>query len=255
MVGQTPAGALKNPRKLAVQFMYAFVTDDEGVKVFDLADPINPKPLPEATIPLADAHGPLRGAHLPLRGRRSGRTCHHRHQESRRAEAAREVHRERRVERHAGDSNRRNQRLDVRPRGRRKKWLPRAAADLAGKRSGLHGFQPAAQPEADRQLSDEGPAVAISRGLDRDRVVDETGDQTVVFGRRGSRPFNEKEFASFLRHADGEFFRVEDVTNQDGQLQTNSGKVLVPTEKFQSEKPKPIQLPSRERLERRPASE
>ena len=32
-----------------------------------------------------------------------------------------------------------------------------------------------------------GEAQAISRGLDRDRVTDETGQQTVVFGRRGAR--------------------------------------------------------------------
>ena len=30
------------------------------------------------------------------------------------------------------------------------------------------------------------------------RVVDESGNQTVVFGRRGSRPFNEAEFAEFI---------------------------------------------------------
>ena len=65
-------------------------------------------------------------------------------------------------------------------------------------------------------------ANCIGRGLDRDRVVDETGAQTVVFGRRGSRPFNLDEMLPFLRHGDvdgdgkdghrtGPWYRVEDV--------------------------------------------
>jgi hypothetical protein len=37
----------------------------------------------------------------------------------------------------------------------------------------------------------------VSRGLDRDRVVDETGNQTVVFGRRGARPFTLEEMQKF----------------------------------------------------------
>jgi len=37
------------------------------------------------------------------------------------------------------------------------------------------------------------PALAISRGIDRDRAVDETGNQLAVFGRRGARPFNREE--------------------------------------------------------------
>ena len=56
--------------------------------------------------------------------------------------------------------------------------------------------------------------LAVSRGLDRDRVVDETGNQTVVFGRRGSRPFHVDEMQAFIRHKDGDTFRVEDVVTK-----------------------------------------
>jgi len=38
-----------------------------------------------------------------------------------------------------------------------------------------------------------GPAVGLSKGLDRDRAVDESGNQVAVFGRRGARPFNAEE--------------------------------------------------------------
>jgi len=37
--------------------------------------------------------------------------------------------------------------------------------------------------------------------LERDRVVDETGGQTVVFGRRGSRPFHLDEMERFYRRS------------------------------------------------------
>ena len=52
----TAASALKNPRAVAIQFQYAFVTDDEGLKIFSLADPDHPAPISGARVPLADAH-------------------------------------------------------------------------------------------------------------------------------------------------------------------------------------------------------
>jgi hypothetical protein len=33
----------------------------------------------------------------------------------------------------------------------------------------------------------------LSEGLDRDRAVDESGNQLAVFGRKGARPFNLEE--------------------------------------------------------------
>jgi hypothetical protein len=38
-----------------------------------------------------------------------------------------------------------------------------------------------------------GIALAMSKGLDRDRAVDESGNQVSVFGRLGSRPFTLEE--------------------------------------------------------------
>ncbi|MGZ5538122.1 MAG: hypothetical protein ACXWG0_06305, partial [Chthoniobacterales bacterium] len=83
-----------------------------------------------------------------------------------------------------------------------------------------------------------GEAIAVGRGLDRDRIVDETGGQTVVFGRRGSRPFHLDEMARFYRTGDfidakdfgsrGELYRVEDVRTRDGKLMTRSGTELLP---------------------------
>ena len=47
------------------------------------------------------------------------------------------------------------------------------------------------------------------KGIDRDRAVDETGNQLAVFGRRGSRPLNLTEMQSlYLRK--GELYTVTD---------------------------------------------
>jgi hypothetical protein len=53
------------------------------------------------------------------------------------------------------------------------------------------------------------PALAISKGMDRDRAVDESGNQLSVFGRRGGRPLNGEEMRRmYLRN--GELYTVTD---------------------------------------------
>jgi len=52
-----------------------------------------------------------------------------------------------------------------------------------------------------------GEALIVSKGVDRDRAVDEDGNQLSVFGRRGARPFNHEEAARlYLRN--GELYTV-----------------------------------------------
>ena len=70
----------------------------------------------------------------------------------------------------------------------------------------FYGFSPEPKPEwiASRRLDQ--PALALSRGLDRDRAVDETGEQIAVFGRIGSRPFNEEEMRRFYVDESGPWF-------------------------------------------------
>jgi hypothetical protein len=50
-------------------------------------------------------------------------------------------------------------------------------------------------------------ALVISEGIDRDRAVDESGNQLAVFGRRGARPFNKADMERlYLR--DGQVYTV-----------------------------------------------
>jgi hypothetical protein len=105
---------------------------------------------------------------------------------------------------------------------------------------GAQGFSPRPNPKLIATYHTKGEAICVSRGLERDRVVDETAGQTVVFGRRGSRPFHLDEMERFYRRSTfaegkdvdltrkGELYRVEDVTLSGGVLKTQSGALLTP---------------------------
>ncbi len=61
-----------------------------------------------------------------------------------------------------------------------------------------YGFSPRPTPKLIATYRTAGPALAISRGIDRDRAVDESGNQLAVFGRRGARPLNRTEAEKLL---------------------------------------------------------
>jgi hypothetical protein len=56
-----------------------------------------------------------------------------------------------------------------------------------------YGFSPEPKPELIAWYKTKSPARSLSKGLDRDRGVDESGNQIAVFGRIGSRPFTLSE--------------------------------------------------------------
>ena len=55
----------------------------------------------------------------------------------------------------------------------------------------------------------KGKALAISKGVDRDRAVDESGNQIAVFGRVGARPLNLDEQRRMYMH-NGKLWTVTD---------------------------------------------
>lgn len=74
------------------------------------------------------------------------------------------------------------------------------------------GFSPRPQPVLIATYKTKGEALSISKGLDRDRAVDESGNQLAVFGRRGARPFDFLDVMKLLRtnNGTGDFFTVSD---------------------------------------------
>ncbi|HND63101.1 MAG TPA: hypothetical protein PLB90_16600, partial [Opitutaceae bacterium] len=256
VAGRSPAGALRDPRKLAVQFQFAFVTDADGLKVFDLTDPVNPRPLPEATVALKDAQGfsAARTYAYVANGAEGLAIVDIKHPAAPRlvqmfnADGA--LNDTRAVQIGAINASMYGLVADGRNGLRVLQLISPENVP------GFMGFSPPPNPKLIATYPTETPAVAVARGLDRDRVVDETGNQTVVFGRRGSRPFHEDEMNQFLRHdgGKGELFRVEDAQVKNGQLTTKGGTALRPTETFRGDPPQTVVPVHRDRLERRPPS-
>ncbi|HKT46898.1 MAG TPA: hypothetical protein VJP87_05175, partial [Candidatus Acidoferrales bacterium] len=73
------------------------------------------------------------------------------------------------------------------------------------------GFSPRPLPKLIATARTRGPALAISKGIDRDRAVDESGNQLAVFGRRGARPLNQAEMRALYVHPrTNQFYSVTD---------------------------------------------
>jgi hypothetical protein len=79
----------------------------------------------------------------------------------------------------------------------------------------FYGFSPRPVPQLIAWARTPSSAFAVAKGLDRDRAVDETGGQIAVFGRLGSRPFTRAEMERLFINSRGSPYRVSD----DGTMQ------------------------------------
>jgi hypothetical protein len=225
-VGELADGFLRNPRAVSVQFRYAFVTDDDGLKIVSLADPEKPRAIPRAVVPLHHAHklyvartyayvanGPEGLAIIDVENPERPRLDQMFNADG----ALNDTHAVQigsvAASMYALVADGRNG-LRV---------LQMISPDTV---EGAAGFTPRPAPRLIASYPTKEPMLAVSRGLDRDRVVDETGGQTVVFGRRGSRPFHLEEMNRFLLHRDGSVLRVNDVVMKGGELRTRAGAAL-----------------------------
>ena len=73
----------------------------------------------------------------------------------------------------------------------------------------FYGFSPEPRPALIAHYRTASPALALSRGLERDRGVDETGGQVAVFGRLGARPLSLEEMRRLFLDSLGEPWFVE----------------------------------------------
>jgi len=80
----------------------------------------------------------------------------------------------------------------------------------------FYGFSPPPKPELIAWARTASPALALSKGLDRDRAVDETGHQIAIFGRVGGRPFTREEMERFFLDSNGRMFTVSDAVTKEG---------------------------------------
>jgi hypothetical protein len=194
------APELREPRGIAIQFHYAFVVDRDGLKVLDVAALDHPRMVPKAVVTLADA----RNIYV-------ARTYAY-VADGREGVAIVDVEKPEQPEldqMFTGDGKI-NDAQDIRIG----MVDASAFAFLADGRNGLrvlqilspedspnsYGFSPRPKPKLIATYRTSGPALAVSKGIDRDRAVDESGNQIAVFGRRGARPFNREEASRLFMH-------------------------------------------------------
>ena len=242
---------LNHPRAIGVQFRYAFVTDDEGFKVLDVTEPTKPRLIPGAFVPLKQAQrfylartyayvadGADGLAFIDISNPEQPKL-------ERLYNADGKLNDTRAVQ--IGSVNASEFALVADG----KNGLQILQLISPENVPGAMGFSPAPNPKLIATYPTKSPAVAVGRGLDRDRVVDESGNQTVVFGRKGSRPFNLAEMKK-IYECNGEPYTVENVFTRDGKLVTRSGEKVIPPIEYLPEKSEPDLPPiDNERLIRR----
>jgi hypothetical protein len=81
----------------------------------------------------------------------------------------------------------------------------------------FYGFSPEPKPQVVAWRKTKTAALSVSRPLERDRGVDETGGQVAVFGRIGSRPLNLEEQRKMFLKPNGSPWTVVDNPPQTGQ--------------------------------------
>jgi hypothetical protein len=86
----------------------------------------------------------------------------------------------------------------------------------------FYGYAADPVPQLVARYPTKRPAQALSRGLERDRAVDETGHQIAVLGRVGSRPFNAAEMRKLYLDADGKPWTVDDHVDGPRGIQSPS---------------------------------
>jgi hypothetical protein len=198
---------LVDPQGVAVQFRYAFVVDKQGLKVLDTTSLAQPKMVPGALAPLDDARNVyVARTYAYVAGGKQGLVIvdveHAEHPK---------------VDQVYNAKGEINDLRDV----KLSMTAASAFAYLADGHNGMRiiqlfapednpnylGFSPKPTPKLIATYHTKGPALAVSKGIDRDRAVDEDGNQVAVFNRRGSRPFNRKE-AERLYMRDGKLYTV-----------------------------------------------
>ncbi len=204
------APALNDPRGIAVQFRYAFVVDREGVKVLDVTDLAEPKPVAGARVSLEDARNVyVARTYAYVSAGKQGLAII----DVEKPDAPK-------LDQLFTADGQLNDVNDVKIG----MVAGSAFAFVADGKNGLRvlqivspwddpshfsGFSPRPTPKLIATARTRGPALAISKGIDRDRAVDESGNQLAVFGRRGARPLNRAEAQGLYLH-DGHMYAVTD---------------------------------------------
>ncbi len=207
IVAEIGTPVLDDPQGVAIQFRYAFIVDRAGLKVFDVTHLDHPAPLAGAQLPIDDARNIyVARTYAYVSAGKNGIAIVNVEQPE-----------QPKLTQMFNAGGVLNDVRDIKIGMVSSEQFAFIADGKNGMRvvelfgpktqPNFYGFSPQPMPKliATRKMS--GEAIAISKGVDRDRAVDEDGNQLSVFGRRGARPFNHEEAARlYLRN--GELYTV-----------------------------------------------
>jgi hypothetical protein len=206
-------------RSTALQFRYLFAIDGAGLKVVDVTHPERPRMIAGAAVPLQDAHrvyvartyayvaaGPeglvIVDVENPERP-----SVYMRYTADGQLDDARDVV--------VGSTNASTFAYVADGRN----GLKVIQLTSPDSQPNLYGFTPAPKPELIAWKQTEWPALSLSKGIDRDRAVDETGHQMAVFGRLGSRPFTLEEMQELYLDDAGDPWYVTDQVRLEDRVE------------------------------------
>ncbi|HEX8340554.1 MAG TPA: hypothetical protein VF624_06555 [Tepidisphaeraceae bacterium] len=242
LLGTPGLSGLKNARKIAFQFRYGFVVDDEGLKVIDVTFPENPQLVTSASLAIADARDVYisRTYAYVAAGREGVKIVD---VERPTEPKVVKTFSEGLVDSHAVRVAMTNASIYayVADGVGGLKVLQLTSSDERDGASTFLGFSPMPNPRLIASYPTKGPALSLSEGLDRDRAVDEAGQQLSVFGRRGSRPFNLTEMRRMYLRTEGDKQQLYTVSN------------VPKTEPLEPEKPAAATQPAAPAAPARPA--
>ena len=202
--------AIDDGRASALQFRYLFVTDREGLRVVDVTDTESPRLLQDALVPMQDAQRVyVARTYVYVAAASQGLAIVDAWKAS-----------EPKLVRFFDAGGRIRDTRDVVVASTNASLFAYLADGEAGLKvvqltspelqPNFYGFSPMPNPALIASYPTRSAALSLSKGLDRDRGVDETGEQIAVFGRRGSRPLNHEEMRNLYLDDEGNPWYVED---------------------------------------------
>jgi len=195
--------ALNKPKASALQFRYLFVVDADGLKTIDVTNPALPR-VASNTIAIRDAHRVyVARTYAYVAAGAEGLVI----VDVERPEVMREY------QRFNAKGQLRDSR-DVIVASTNASLFAYVADGVGGlkvlqltspeSQPKFYGFSPEPKPQLIANYPTSKAALSLSKGLDRDRGVDESGNQIAVFGRRGSRPLNLVEMRKLFLDESGQ---------------------------------------------------
>ncbi|UXC93501.1 MULTISPECIES: LVIVD repeat-containing protein [unclassified Sphingobium] len=207
---------MKDARASAIQFRYLWVTDAEGLKLFDVTKLTDPVVVPSATVPLADARRIyLARTYAYVAAKSEGLAIVNITNPLRPLVYAKETFGGQMTDVEDVIVGTTNASLFAYVADGRN-GLKVIQLTSPASQPNFYGFSPAPKPELIAWARTPSAALALSKGLDRDRAVDETGGQIAVFGRLGSRPFTRPEMERLFLNSRGIPYKVSDEVDMKG---------------------------------------